>query len=149
MSAYGYVTKMRGACAAVILGIFVFSPSDGAAQVAVTIPSDVLQATLAGCTTQAACAAAIQALVTQLAAANPGVPLSVIVGSVAAAVSSSYNAGAITAPVAQIVLSSAASVASGLGLTQVSNSISLAVASVADGEPVDLDAIADGSASPT
>ena len=36
-----------------------------------------------------------------------------------------------SAPVAQVVLASAASVASGLGLTQVSNSISLAVASVA------------------
>ena len=120
----------------------------GAPAVAVDVPAGALEELRAACVSQDACVLAIQALVAQLTAANPGVPVASILGSVAATVAEAYNSGALPAAVVSVALSATASVAEVSGVTQLATAIEVAIAAVEAGEPIDTEAVAEGSGSP-
>lgn len=130
-----------------VMGSVLAQPAQ--AQVAVPVPQAELDAALASCTSAEACLAAIEVLMAQLVAANPGVDIATILGSVVAAVSAAYNAGTLPAEVATVALESTASVATSSGSPQIAAAITVAVASVASGNAIDLEAIAEASGSPT
>lgn len=147
MDIHGLFRRHAGVILSLVVSTAVpFAPVQ--AQVAVPVPAPALSSALAGCTTEADCIAAIEALVAALSAANPGVPVETIIGSVAAAVASAYNSGAVVAGVARVALASVAQVAEAGGLTQLAASVRLAVADVVAGNPIDLEAVAEGTASP-
>lgn len=126
----------------------VFSTSSRA-QEAVVIPEAALTAALSQCTTSEACDAALQALIAELAAANPGVDLSLIIGSVVSTIAAGYNAGTVPAAAAQVALTSAGSIASSNGLTTLAAAATAAAETVAAGDTIDLEAVAEASGSPT
>lgn len=146
-----YALRARSFLAGAIIGLAVLAaPNAVFAQVAVTVTPAQLAAVTAACATAGpACTTAIQNLAATLAAANPGVPQATVIGSIASAVSASFNGGTVPAAIAANVLSSTATVATNAGLTTVANSIQTAVASVNAGQAVNLQAIAEGTASPS
>lgn len=119
------------------------------AQVAIEISSDDLAAALAQCTSPANCDVALQALIDRLVAANPEADLSLVLGSVISAIASGYNAATILPAGAQIALASAASIASSNGLTALATVATQAVETVVAGDPIDIEAVAEASGSPT
>lgn len=133
--------------AAAGLSTLVAAPSS--AQVAIAIPEASLTAALSQCTTAEACDAALQALIAELAAANPGVDLSLIIGSVVSTIAAGYNAGTVPAAAAQVALNSAGSIASSNGLTSLAAAATAAAETVAAGDTIDLEAVAEASGSPT
>ena len=124
-------------------------PLHATAQDAVHVSAEALGAVSASCSTADGCQAAIDALVAELAAGNPGLPIGVIIGGVASSLSAAYNEGIISGSVAQIALQSLAAIAESNGLAQLASSIRGAVANAAAGNPIDVEAVAEGSASPT
>ncbi|MGO4909489.1 hypothetical protein ACEN2J_14285 [Pseudorhodobacter sp. W20_MBD10_FR17] len=120
-----------------------------AQDVAVNISTADIAALEAGCSAGPACDLAIKALVARLAAANPGVPMSRIVGSVVSAVSADYNAGRISPAVAREFFASATREASARGLTTLSRALTVASASIARGDAISLEAVAESAASPS
>lgn len=134
---------------AVLLAVaLVTSPMAASAQVAIEVDQGALQAALASCDTVDACLLAVEQFVAAIEAANPGVPTGTVVASVAAALVSAYNAGAVSATVTQVALSAVAEVAASRGLTELATTLQSAVQVVAAGDPIDLEAVAEGSASP-
>lgn len=113
------------------------------------ISQAAFEAAFAQCTDEASCLVAIEALIAELVAANPGVPEAEIIGSVATAVASAYNDGDLPAGVAQVVLASVGTAASSRGLTELAGSINASIEAVVAGAPIDLEAVAEGSASET
>jgi len=131
-----------------VLGFSSMVVLPASAQVAVDIPQEALSATAASCTSGDACAVAVQALIDQLVAANPGTDVSLIVGSVVSAIAAGYNAGSFPAVAAQFALASAASIATASGLTELAATATAAATTVASGDPIDLEAVAEASGSP-
>lgn len=124
------------------------SPVSVRAQVAVPVDAAALQEVLASCETEDACLAAIEQFIVRLSALNPGVPVTTVVASVASALVSAYNAGAVPARVAQVALVAVSRAAAARGMTELAQTLQRAVTVVAAGDPIDLDAVAEGSASP-
>ncbi|MBC2835109.1 hypothetical protein [Paragemmobacter straminiformis] len=118
------------------------------AQVAIEVPAQALGVSLAACSSPSSCDAALQGLIDQLVAANPGADLALIIGSVIAAVAAGYNNGTIPAAVAEAALVSAGGIASSNGLTSLAAVATQAVATVVAGDPIDLEAVAEASGSP-
>lgn len=124
------------------------------AQVAIDIPAASLDAALSQCASASSssdgtCAAALQILIEQLIAANPEANAELVVGSVISAIASGYNDAAIDPAVAQAALASLASVASSRGLTTLATVATNAASTVVAGDPIDLEAVAEASGSPT
>lgn len=118
------------------------------AQVAVAVPQAALGATADSCTSATACDAAVQALVDQLVAANPGVDVALILASVVSAIAASYNAGTFPDVAAELALASTAGIASAGGFTAIAASATAAATTVAAGDTIDLEAVAESSGSP-
>lgn len=140
------IRALKGVAVSLSLALL---PMAASAQVAVVVPQASLDAAFAQCTDEASCLVAIEALIAELIAANPGVPEAEIIGSVATAVASAYNDGDLSPEVAQVVLASVGTAASERGLTELAASISTSIEAVVAGEPIDLEAVAEGSASET
>lgn len=119
------------------------------AQVAVTVPQDALADTIALCTDADACVLALEALIARLAAANPEAPLSIVLGSIVASVAAQYNAGALPATVASVAFDAASRVAAANYEAEIVAALDVAIAAVAAGDPIDVVAVAEASASPT
>ena len=136
------------ACAVAICGL---APTPSRAQgMAIAVSVADMSALTAQCSNAGGpCLTALQALVKKLVAAHPGVPVSTILTSVVAEIPSLYNSGAISAAVTSNLLSAAANEAQSQGLTNLSAAISEAMTSVKNGDPIDQEAVAQGSASPT
>jgi uncharacterized membrane protein (Fun14 family) len=124
-------------------------PLQATAQGTVSVSAEAIDALTATCTSSEACQIAIEALVAELSAANPDVSIGEIIGAVAGSLSAAYNAGIVAGSIAQITLQSLAAVAEANGLSQLASSIRVAVESVAAGNPINVEAVAEGSASPT
>ena len=137
---------LRGAALGVALSIL---PLLATAQENVSVSAAAISTLSAACTSSETCQIAVDALVAELSAANPGAPLAAIIGAVAGSLSAAYNAGSIVAAVAQIALQSLAAVAETNGLLELASSIRAAVESVVAGTPINVEAFAEGSASPT
>lgn len=139
--------KSSFAAALVSLGLS-FSVSPSFAQVAVQFPQDTIVATVASCSSDSDCKAAIQALLDQFAAANPDVDPALLLASLVSAIASAYNAGLIPAIASQFALTAVASVATAAGFDQIAQSASQAASVVASGGTIDLEAVAEVSGSP-
>lgn len=130
------------------LGLSSVGIAPATAQVAVAVPQAALDATAAGCTSGPACDAAVSALVAQLVAANPGTDIALILASVVSAIAAAYNAGNFPDVAAEFALASTASIASAGGFTAVAAAATAAATSVAAGDTIDLEAVAEVSGSP-
>lgn len=138
---------IRAACLVTCCG-FVALPAM-AQDVAVPVSSSDLMDLQSQCVGPESCTAAFDVLLRKLTFANPGVSPSRILGSVVAAVSAAYNNGAIVGPVAATIFTVAAAGAAARGLGPITVAILSAQAAVRAGDPINLDPIALGSASPT
>lgn len=145
-------TSFTETAAAIITAVLALGPMTGqpaAAQVQVAIPQMQLDAALASCTSAEACAAAIDTLVAGIVAANPGVDVAPVLGSILSAVASAYNAGTLPAAVASVALGAISTVASANGAAQVVAAVSIAASAVEAGDTIDIEAVTEASGSPT
>ncbi|MEY4984043.1 MAG: hypothetical protein RIR62_2309 [Pseudomonadota bacterium] len=142
-------TLVPAAIAVASLALAALSVQPAAAQVAVPVPQAALDPVLASCASPVACARAMDALVAQLVAANPGIDIATVLGSIVAAVAAAYNAGNVPAAAATAALGAVSSVAAARGATEVVTAVALASAAVEAGDPIDTEAVAEASASPT
>jgi hypothetical protein len=120
-----------------------------AQDVAVDINPQDIAALSAGCSTSAACDLALSTLIAKLMAANPNGTIEKMLASVIAQISADYNAGKVSASVAKEVFAGALKEANAKGLATLSRSISVAANAAGRGDPVNLEAVAEGSASPS
>lgn len=142
-------TRLPVAITVASLALSALSAPPAAAQVAVPVPQAALDSVLANCASPAQCTIALEALVARITAANPGVDIATVLGSIVAAVAAAYNAGTVPAAAARAALGAVSSVATANGATQVVTSVALASAAVEAGDPIDTEAVAEASASPT
>lgn len=137
---------------ALIAAFFTFAaiPQPSAAQVAIPIDEAQMATLMEACVDADACTLAIENLVETLFLANREVPMATILGSVAAVVSTAYNEGRIRDnAVARTAMSSLATVAEKNGSTNLAASLRTALEAVVAGVPINLQAVAEASASPT
>ncbi len=143
-------------------GVFKYSKLAGAAlilslssgfakaqDVAVDVAAQDIAALSASCTSSAACELALKALIAKLVSANPAVSAETALASVVAQVSADYNAGRIPASIAKDIYAGAIKSANSSGLTTLSRSIAIAANQAGRGDPVNLEAVADASVSPS
>lgn len=155
-----FASKNASGLSGLRLGLFsvalAISPMFAVAQDSVTVDQAALDQVLAQCVSSEACELALQKLISDIVAANPGFTVESIVVAVAAAVSDSYNEGSITAETAELTLTSTAAVgsdiqSSGGGGSSVSaaalSSIVAAAAAAKAGEAIGGDKGNEGSAS--
>ena len=140
-------THFVAAVAAVGLSFVAVPPTF--AQVGIEISADELSAALGQCTSAESCGVALQKLIDSLVAANPDVDLALVIGSVISAVASGYHAGTISPAAAKVALASAGNIASSNNLTALAVVATNAVATVVAGDPIDIEAVAEASGSPT
>jgi hypothetical protein len=129
--------------------VAVATGSARAQDVAVDISDAEISSLSASCASGPACNLALKALIAKVMAANPGLTFEKALASVVASISAGYNAGVVPAAVARTVFNNATKEASIQGLTSLSRSISIAANDVDRGEPIELEAVAEASASPT
>ncbi len=131
---------------AAALGFSAVAPAT--AQVAVAVPQAALGATADSCTSAAACDVAVQALIDQLVASNPGTDPALILASVVSAIAAAYNAGTFPDVAAGFALASAAGIATANGFSALAAAAIAAATTVAAGDTIDLEAVAEASGSP-
>ena len=147
---------MRDGCVAVVRGAFFAfllggAPVPVAAQgVAIEVNPQAFAAIAKQCEASfPVCDVALKAFVQTLISANKTVPVSTVLASVVATIASDYNAGRLSAAVTTNMLNVAAADASVPGQSTLATAISVAQNNVANGDPIDLVAVAEGSESPT
>jgi hypothetical protein len=141
-------SRFFGLSAAALI-VAVASGSARAQDVAVDIGIAEILTLSEGCASGPACDMALKALIAKVMAANPGLTFERALASVVASISAEYNAGKAPAAAVKAVLNGATKEANTQGLTSLSRSISIAANGVERGEPIELEAVAEASASPT
>lgn len=131
-----------------VAGVGLIAAGPAGAQVAVPVSQAEVIGAVATCTASKGCEDAIQGLIAELAAANPDVDLQVIIGTVISAIASAYNDGKIPAAAAQAALTATASIATAKGFPDLAVAAASAATVVAQGGTINLEAVAEASASP-
>lgn len=108
------------------------------AQVMVAVSEAQIATVVAACD-GAGCDTAVSALISSLRAANPAAPVSAVAAAIAAEIAAGYNAGAIPPAIAINALSVAAARS---GSASVIAAIRTAIASISDGAPIGMEAVA-------
>jgi hypothetical protein len=144
----GGFSRFIGLAGAALI-VAVATGSARAQDVAVEISGPDISSLSASCASGPACNLALKALIAKVMAANPGQTFERALASVVASISAGYNAGVVPAAIARTIFNGATKEASIQGLTSLSRSISIATNEVDRGDPIELEAVAEASASPT